>query len=121
MAHQHGSRHGADAAGDGGDGLHHRLCLAKADVTAEFAFLVDMDAHIHDDLTGPQMLCADKAILPMATTTTSASRQTSGRFRVRELQRVTVAFSRSSIMAAGLPTTRLRPTTTARLPERGML
>ena len=34
---------------------------------------------------------------------------------------VTVAFSRSSIMAAGLPTTRLRPTTTARLPERGML
>ena len=59
--------------------------------------------------------------LPMATTTTSASRQTSGRFWVRELQRVTVAFSRSSIMAAGLPTTRLRPTTTARLPERGML
>ena len=62
-----------------------------------------------------------KPILPMATTTTSASRQTSGRFWVRELQRVTVAFSRSSIMAAGLPTTRLRPTTTARLPERGML
>ena len=61
MAHEHGSRHGADAAGDGGDGLHHRLCLAKADVTAEFAFLVDMDAHIHDDLTGPQMLCTDKA------------------------------------------------------------
>ena len=61
MAHEHGSRHGADAAGDGSDGLHHRLCLAKADVTAEFAFLVDMDAHIHDDLTGPQMLCADEA------------------------------------------------------------
>ena len=46
MAHEHGSRHGADAAGDGSDGLHHRLCLAKADVTAEPAFLVDMDAHI---------------------------------------------------------------------------
>ena len=40
---------------------------------------------------------------------------------LRELQMVTVAFSRSSIMAAGLPTTRLRPTTTARLPERGTL
>lgn len=63
MAHEHGSRHGADAAGDGSDGLHHRLCLAKADVTAEPAFLVDMDAHIHDDLTGPQMLCADEAHL----------------------------------------------------------
>ena len=46
MAHEHGSRHGADAAGDGSDGLYHRLCLAKADVTAEPAFLVDMDAAI---------------------------------------------------------------------------
>ena len=59
--------------------------------------------------------------LPMATTSTSASRQRAGRFRVRELQRVTVAFSRSNIMAAGLPTTRLRPTTTARLPDSGTL
>ena len=60
-------------------------------------------------------------IRPMATTTTSASWQIWGRSWVRELQMVTVAFSRSSIMAAGLPTTRLRPTTTARLPERGTL
>ena len=72
MAHEHGSRHGADAAGDGGDGLHHRLCLAKADVTAESAFLVDMDAHIHDDLTGLQMLCGPGNDMVSTTALTAA-------------------------------------------------
>ena len=57
---------------------------------------------------------------PMATTSTSAWRQRAARSRVRELQRVTVAFLRSSSMAAGFPTTRLRPTTVTRRPSRGM-
>ena len=58
MAYQHRGGHGAHAAGHGGDGVHHRLCGGKLHVTAEFAFLVHMDAHVHDGLTFPQAVRA---------------------------------------------------------------
>ena len=46
----------------------------------------------------------------------SASRMCAARSGVREWQMVTVACSRRSRNAAGLPTTLERPTTTARAP-----
>ena len=48
---------------------------------------------------------------------TSASRQTAARSRVREWQCVTVALAASSSWASGLPTRIERPTTTARAPS----
>ena len=53
---------------------------------------------------------------PIATTRMSASRVTSGRFRVRLWAIVTVALASSSNLATGSPTILLRPITTARLP-----
>ena len=50
----------------------------------------------------------------------SAFRQISAVFTVLVWQTVTVAFLPMSIMAAGLPTTRLRPMTTAFLPLQSM-
>ena len=96
-------------------------CFAELYVTAQLALFVHMDAHVYHGLALTQAVGTHGTHLAHGTTTTSASLQMAGRFCVRELQMVTVAFSRSSIMAAGLPTTRLRPTTTARLPESGML
>ena len=55
---------------------------------------------------------------PAATTTISASRVCRARSTVFEWQTVTVAFSRSSRRAAGLPTTFERPTTRPRAGER---
>ena len=57
--------------------------------------------------------------IPTAATSTSARRVTAPRSRVREWQTVTVAFSRSSSAATGLPTRSLRPTTTASAPSSG--
>ena len=50
MGGQHRSSHGAHTARHRGDGSHHRLSLVKADVAAEFAGLVGVDAHIHHRL-----------------------------------------------------------------------
>ena len=58
MAHQHRGGHRAHTAGHRGDGLHNGFCLIKTDIATELALFVDVDAHIHDDLTGPQMLAA---------------------------------------------------------------
>ena len=57
---------------------------------------------------------------PAAETMMSAFRQISAVFTVLVWQTVTVAFLPMSIMAAGLPTTRLRPMTTAFLPLQSM-
>ena len=54
--------------------------------------------------------------LPVATTRTSARRVWLARSRVFEVQIVTVALRLSSMIAIGLPTMLLRPTTTASLP-----
>ena len=56
--------------------------------------------------------------LPVATTRTSARRVWLARSRVFEVQTVTVALRPSSMIAMGLPTMLLRPTTTASLPAR---
>ena len=61
-----------------------------------------------------------KPALPIATTTMSAVRMTSARSAVLLWQTVTVAFSRRSSSAAGLPMTLERPTTTACLPASSM-
>ena len=53
------ARHGADAAGDRGDGLDDRLDLGKAGVAAEVAVRADVDADIQHDLTGAHALRAD--------------------------------------------------------------
>jgi hypothetical protein len=58
--------------------------------------------------------------LPAATMSTSARRVTADNSRVREWQSVTVAFSRRSSCASGLPTRFERPTTTASRPESSM-
>ena len=54
---------------------------------------------------------------PTAAISTSASRQTAPRSRVREWQCVTVALAASSSCASGLPTRIERPITTARAPS----
>ena len=54
--------------------------------------------------------------LPIAATSTSASRVTAASSRVREWQTVTVASACISSSAIGLPTISLRPSTTARRP-----
>ena len=54
---------------------------------------------------------------PTAAISTSASRQTAARSRVREWQWVTVALAASSSWASGLPTRIERPSTTARAPS----
>ena len=72
--------------------------------------------------TAPSRTCSGPIIpaRPTAATRTSASRHTAARSRVREWQTVTVACSRRSSAAIGLPTIWLRPTTTARRPASGM-
>ena len=57
-----------------------------------------------------------KLARPIATTTMSAVRMIAGRSAVLLWQTVTVAFSRRSSRAAGLPMTLERPITTACLP-----
>ena len=46
MACEDRARHGADAAGDRGDGLDDRLNFGKASVAAEVAVRADVDADI---------------------------------------------------------------------------
>ena len=60
--------------------------------------------------------------LPAAATRMSASRVSAARSAVRECARVTVASTpfRPSISSIGTPTSRERPSTTARLPEIGI-
>lgn len=59
MACEDRARHGADAAGDRGDGLDDRLNFGKAGVAAEVAVRADVDADIQHDLTGAHALRAD--------------------------------------------------------------
>ena len=59
MACEDRARHGADAAGDRGDGLDDRLNFGKAGVAAEVAVRADVDADIQHDLTGAHAFCAD--------------------------------------------------------------
>ena len=59
MACKNGARHGADAAGNGGDGLDDGLDLGKAGVAAEVAVRANVDADIQHDLTGAHALRAD--------------------------------------------------------------
>ena len=56
MSHQHRGGHRAHTAGHRGDGLHNGFCLIKTDIAAELALFVDVDAHIHHDLTFPQAI-----------------------------------------------------------------
>ena len=64
MADQHGGGHGAHAAGYRGNGLDEGFCLVKADVAAELALCVDVDAHIDHDLAFAQAVAADEALPP---------------------------------------------------------
>ena len=57
---------------------------------------------------------------PVARITTSPLRTMAGRLLVREWHVVTVAWRSSRSTLTGLPTTKLRPTTTTRLPAMGM-
>ena len=59
MACEDRARHGANAAGHGGDGLDDRLNFGKAGVAAEVAVRADVDADIQHDLTGAHALRAD--------------------------------------------------------------
>src|ERR671939_509831 len=105
VVEQHRSGHRADASWDGGDPGRPWLDL--------------IEAHVPDE---PPPTCSAPTIsrLPAATTRMSALRVTSGRSRVRESQSVTVAYSRKSSCASGLPTRFERPTTTASRPESSM-
>ncbi len=68
--------------------------------------------------TAPGFTCSAviKPGLPTAGTKISASRVTAAKLGVREWAIITVAFASSSIRATGLPTSKLRPTTTAFCP-----
>ncbi len=74
---------------------------------------------------GLTMSAVTNFALPMATMRMSAVRQISGRFLVRLWQTVTVASPPGprcmSMMAMGLPTISLRPSTTTLAPAMGML
>ena len=59
MAHQHRGGHCAHTAGHRGNSLHDGFCLIKAHIAAELALFVDVDAHIHHDLTFPQAIGPD--------------------------------------------------------------
>ena len=59
MACEDRARHGADAAGDRGDGLDDRLNFGKAGVAAEVAVRADVNAHVQHDLAGAHALRAD--------------------------------------------------------------
>ena len=61
MGRQHRGGHGAHAPRHRGDGCHHRLSLRKADIAAEFAVFVGVDAHIHHRLTRGDAVPADGA------------------------------------------------------------
>ena len=63
-------------------------------------------------IQSPRIICG----LPTAATSTSASRQTPARSRVRECAIVTVALAPRRSCAIGRPTMMLRPTTTACAP-----
>ena len=65
----------------------------------------------------PTMSAVTRPGEPTAATSTSASRHTAARSRVREWQCVTVAFAASSSCAIGLPTRIERPSTTALAPS----
>ena len=64
VLHQHGGGHGADAAGNGRDGLNDRLDLVKLGVAGDAALaalgvdlvLVPVDGHVHDHLSGADIV-----------------------------------------------------------------
>ena len=108
MAGQHGGGHGPHASGDGGNGTHHGFGRSEIHVTHQMAGGVHIDTHVDDHLAGGEAVGTD-----------NPGPSSGGDQQPRPPAspvRVTVAFRFSSSIAAGLPMTRLRPTTTARLP-----
>lgn len=85
-------------------------------ITTKLALCIDIDTNIDNSLSLSDIISADN------TSTTSCNDDdirlfaTDGISTVLVWQIVTVAFFLTSIMAAGLPTTRLLPITTAFLP-----
>ena len=119
VAHQHGDRHRADAAGHGRDQPGALAGGFELDVAGELAVeAVHADVDDHGALLDPVAL-DQRAATPTAATSTSARRQTSARSRVREWRVVTVALACSSSAEIGLPTRSERPTTTASAPSSG--
>ena len=92
MSDQNRCRYRSHSAGNRCYGVYNRLYCCEIHVTAQFPFRVHIDADIDDGLAFPDIIRAD------------------------HWQIVTVAFFLISIIAAGLPTTRLLPMTTAFLP-----
>ena len=115
MAGQHGGGHGPHASGDGGNGTHHGFGRSEIHVTHQMAGGVHIDTHVDDHLAGGEAVGTDNPG-PSSGGDQQLCPTAFAKSAVRVWQRVTVAFRFSSSIAAGLPMTRLRPTTTARLP-----
>lgn len=113
---QHRGGHRANAAGDRRDGVRHRFCSSKVHVAHQHPIRIQVDANVDDRLTGGDMGYAQHPGFPGRRDEHVGRRHSAARSAVRVWQSVTVAFRCSSSMAAGFPMTRLRPTTTARLP-----
>ena len=110
MSDQNRCRYRSHSAGNRCYGVYNRLYCREIHVTAQFPFRVHIDADIDDGLSFPDIIRADH---------TGTSCRDNDQVRVSGdlvWQIVTVAFFLISIIAAGLPTTRLLPMTTAFLP-----
>ena len=107
MSYQHGSSHTSHASGNRRNSLYNGFHFIVGHISAEPALVIDIDSHINDDLARRNI---------SVIYTISASFTTEGISFVLVWQTVTVAFFFRSIMAAGFPTTRLLPTTTAFFP-----
>ena len=81
-----------------------------------------VDAHIHHDLTFPQAIGPDGSPPAHGDHRHIGLQAEGGQVPGAGIaEGHSGVVSRSSIMAAGLPTTELRPTTTARLPDSGTI
>ena len=128
MSDQNRCRYRSHSAGNRCYGVYNRLYCREIHVTAQFPFRVHIDADIDDGLAFPDIIRADHACASCRDNDQvrvsgdrghmirSASLVTAGISLVLVWQIVTVAFFLISIIAAGLPTTRLLPMTTAFLP-----
>lgn len=116
MPYQHGGSYASNAARYGSDGIYDWLYFCIVYVTAEFSFFIYIDTYVNNNLSRPYIRIVNYSARPAATITISASFTTDGISTVLVWHTVTVAFFLISIMAAGFPTTRERPTTTAFFP-----
>lgn len=59
MLNQYGGCDASDTSWNRGDRVYERFSVGEADITAEPAFFVYVDADIDDSLTGAQIVCAN--------------------------------------------------------------